>query len=178
MTARRLAVLLATSLLLAGCGGGGDDPFDFDIISDDAPMVSEFQIQPLTPTVTGGTVRWRITARVTDRNGDVVGGEAIIGVARVNGVGRASTTGGTFRSRIDETELVGDRLTVQLFIVNPPPGEIDLVFIVSDAGDHPSGFVFPNIGGVNFTVTVSGPSRPGQATRPEDIVGGVTSAAG
>jgi len=170
LTVLYLAVLLPIAAVTGGCPGTAGPIYTG---GPDDPEISDFQIQALTPERSGQTIRWRITARIADRNDDVVGGEGEAAIHEVNGVRSAPTTGlPTMRLTIIGSDLSPDGVfTAILFIDNAPAGEIEMTFAVSDAAGHLS---IRTLKG--FTLRVSGTSAPGAATRPEEIRGGLTHA--
>ena len=155
--------LLAVSTVTAGCGPGGTLG-NVSFTSPDDPMVSDLQVRAVTPAVSGRTIRWRITARVTDRNNDVVGGTARVTVHGVND-NEVHVDFPEVTMTIVPTDLAGDRLTAILVVENAPAGEMSLLFTVQDAAGNSS------FGGGSFTVQISGRSAPGSATRPDEVRG-------
>jgi hypothetical protein len=87
-------------LILAVIGGCGESYTHF-ATSADRPRISEFRIRALTAEVSGQTIRWRISVRITDRNNDLVGGEAEITPLVVNH--NVSLAGPDLRLTIEET---------------------------------------------------------------------------
>ena len=69
----RYANLVITVLVISSCGGGGGGGGTTGP-SANSPVVSNFQIRPLTAERTGITLAYRVTATVTDPNNDLVGG--------------------------------------------------------------------------------------------------------
>jgi hypothetical protein len=122
------AGLAAALVVIASCNGNGGGGGTTGT-SANAPVVTNFQIRPLTPEVTGRTVEWMVTATVTDPNNDVLGGRAEM---------RVTATGQTIGATIDNTFLNGNRLAIVFFINDPPPGRIDLVASVVDAAGNRS----------------------------------------
>lgn len=172
---RRLAFYFAALLpilaVTAGCVIDTAGPYH--ITGPDDPQVSDFQIRALTPAVSGRTIRWRITARITDRNNDVVGGKAEVSIHTVNGNGSRSNgvpvTPPGMSLTIVETDLTnGDRFTAILSMDNASAGDISMTFAVADAAGN------RGVTGIeSFDVRISGTSAPGAATRPDDIRGGL-----
>jgi hypothetical protein len=175
---RYLGVLLLIPAVIAGCNPG---PAIKITSSPDDPVISELQIRPLTAERSGQTNRWRITARITDPNNDVIGGTASVSIKCVDRPpdgsirGPNCTLNGTFeppgfRLSITASDLTNsDRFTAILVVENAPAGGLEMFFEVTDAAGHAGTFASFK----SFILSISGPTAPGAATRPEDIRGGL-----
>ena len=126
-TAMVLLVGLVMSGFVAGCGGGKKgSPTE---PTDNGPVVTNFQVRPLTSEQAGRRVEWLITATVVDPNNDLVGGRK---------EARIVATGQVIGAALDAEDLRGDMFAAVLFFENPPPGRIDLAFSIVDAAGHRS----------------------------------------
>jgi hypothetical protein len=158
-----LGRLLLAAAAVPGCvGGPGLGDFNFA----DNPQISNLRVRPLTPTVSGRTIRWQITAQVADRNNDVIGGTASVEVLAIND---DEVPFGAPESKVSmvivESDFTGDRLSAILVLNNAPAGEISLYFQVTDLAGNSS------ISEGSFDVRISGRSAPGSVTRPEELRG-------
>ena len=135
--------LLVVGLVVTGCGGGkkGGGPTG---PTAEAPMVSNLQVHPLDPEVSGKQVRYAITATVVDADNDLVGGRA---------EARVPATGETKSFTIEASDLSGNTLGA-LLVTNPlPPGRYDFTFSVIDAAGHRSNEV-------PFSITIRAAELP------------------
>jgi hypothetical protein len=127
--------LVAAMLVVAGCGGGGNGGGGggTPTTSALAPIVTNFQIHPMTPERANTQVRYHITATVSDPDNDLLGGQVELG----DGAKTLTLT-------IDGTVLRGTTVSIVL-VTNPlPPGAYSGTFAVVDAAGHRSnevGFV-------------------------------------
>jgi hypothetical protein len=161
-SASNLGLLLLVLAAMSGCApydtaGGGS------FSSPDVPRISGLQVRALTSTVSGRTIRWRITARITDPNGDVIGGTAEVGVHHVND-NWVHVDFPELRMTIVESDLAGERYSAILVVDNAPAGEIGMTFGVRDAAGNVS---FGST--TSFHLRISGRTAPGSATRPEEL---------
>lgn len=154
------------SLLWVVTGCYADTVGNIDLSSPDDPVVSDLQVPALTPAVSGRSVQWQLTARVTDRNNDVVGGTAEVSIHEVNGT-RSQLPVDLASLTIVASDLRnGERFAAILILDNAPAGEIQLTLSVRDAAGN------LGITGIeSFTLHLSGRSPPRAATRPEELQG-------
>lgn len=127
-TSRRAIALYAglviASLFITNCGGGGGST-----APSNAPVVSDFQILPLTPEKAFTVVLYWIWATVTDPNNDLFGGRVEI---------RDPVTGQIASVRIDGDILVSNTITVFLSTNPVSAGRYIGVFSVIDAAGNRS----------------------------------------
>jgi hypothetical protein len=148
-------LVVAVALSIAGCGGGGNGGGGGGaptVPSASAPVLTNFQITPLTPERANTQIRYRLTATVTDPNGDLLGGHVDLN----DGVKTLSLP-------IDGSVLQGSTIAVVL-ITNPvPAGRYTGTLSVVDAAGNRSNEA-------TFTVTVNplipaiGEGRAGSAS--------------
>lgn len=119
--------LVIALVIIANCNGGGGGGTTGS--SANAPVVSEFRIRALDPERAFRTVRYLITARVTDPNNDLIGGRAEF---------RVPTTGETESTTLDSTFLQGDRFAAVLPLNPVAPGRYEAVFSIVDAAGNRS----------------------------------------
>ena len=120
--------LVLALLVTASCGGGGGSSSGTPTTtSASAPVVSNFQIRPLTPEKANTEVRYQITATVIDPNNDLMGGRVEL-----------SDGTRTLTLAIDATVLQGNTIGVILITNRVPAGRYTGSFAVVDAAGNRS----------------------------------------
>lgn len=117
--------LVVTLLMIASCGGGGGG--SSTTTSSHNPVITNFQIRPLTPEKANTEVRYSIIATVADPDNDLFGGRV-----ELNDGAKTLTT------PLDNTSLSGNTVSV-ILVTNPvPPGSYRGTFAVVDAAGNRS----------------------------------------